>query len=125
MATGRKLKEMLTAKNMSAAELSRKTGIPATTIRSIITKDTTPKIDTVYKIAAALECSVRDLIDAKTKDDHLIFDTPEEFDAYHDSILDDIYINKLRVPALKLNESGRETLLTTAEAMAANEDMTK
>ena len=43
MGFGKKLKQLLDEKSVSVADLSRKTGIPRTTLYSIISRDSTPK----------------------------------------------------------------------------------
>ena len=68
MATGNILKEQLKERNWTAAKLAELSGIPATTIRSIITKNTTPNADTLYAIAAVFGCPIDALIDKEAFD---------------------------------------------------------
>ena len=138
MTRGDLIKEKRIEKGLSLLQLGRKIGILDTTLRKYEKGERTPKLETLEKIAAGLECSVRDLIPVVVKDDGLYFDNKEDSDAYHISLLNDAvqigaqkiradeqYIEKLRVPALKLNETGRKVLLDNAETLAANEEMTK
>lgn len=119
-------------------EIDPESKISETTIGKYENNIRNPKHETLELIAAGLGCSVRDLIPVVVKDDGLYFDNKEDSDAYHISLLNDAvqygaqkiradeqYIEKLRVPALKLNETGRKVLLDNAEALAANEEMTK
>ena len=50
MGFGKKLKQLLDEKSVSVADLSRKTGIPRTTLYSIISRDSTPKPGDVLAI---------------------------------------------------------------------------
>ena len=62
MGIGKSIGEKLKAQNKTAAWLSKKTGIPATTIRSMITNDSDPKTDNLKLMADALGCSIFELI---------------------------------------------------------------
>lgn len=64
------LKKLMKEKNMSMYKLSQDTGIPYTTINDICNKRTDIKkcnVDTVYKIAKALDTSIEDLIQSNTE----------------------------------------------------------
>ena len=58
-----KLKQIITSKNLTYRQLAELSGVPAATINRICTgKHDNPKIDTIKKIADALEVTVNDLI---------------------------------------------------------------
>lgn len=120
MITGKKIKELLNDLDMTAAELSRKTGIPATTLRSMMSKDTTPKIDTLEKIATALG---QDILDFVPLDEY----APYRFGKLQEQIqeYDQKYIEYLSKHALGLNHIGRITLLKAAMSMATDPDYTE
>ena len=61
MASGNKLKELIKEKNISVAELSRKTEISAQTLYSTINRDGNMSFETLKKIAAALNVSIYEL----------------------------------------------------------------
>ena len=64
MKIGDFLKIHLKKKNMSQAELARQTGIPATTISSLISRnDTNVSVDPLIKICKVLECDINEYID--------------------------------------------------------------
>jgi len=115
MGVGKNIGLRLGKDGKSAAWLSRQTGIPATTLRSIISKDTTPSYEKIRTIADALGCSVVDLMPVE------YFQEARQKDIEED---DRRYIDRLSVPALKLNDRGRKILLDNAEGMAANKDYT-
>lgn len=58
MGFGKKLKQLLDEKSVSVADLSRKTGIPRTTLYSIISRDSTPKPGDVLAISNALNIDI-------------------------------------------------------------------
>lgn len=58
-----KLKQIIKSKNLTYRQLAELSGVPAATINRICTgKHDNPKIDTIKKIADALEVTVNDLI---------------------------------------------------------------
>lgn len=62
MGVGRKIKEFLYYKNITVSELAELTGIPRTSLYSIISRDSTHiSLNTLHKIAAALDVSIYDL----------------------------------------------------------------
>lgn len=67
MGTGARIKELLEKDGKSVAWLARETGIPATTLRSAISKDRNNiSISTMNKIAQALGVTVKSLTDGAT-----------------------------------------------------------
>ena len=63
MAIGKRIGEVLKAQDKTAAWLSRETGIPATTIRSAISRDNSKfSYDSIKKICEALNISFSDLV---------------------------------------------------------------
>lgn len=93
--------------------------ISKTTIGKYENNIRNPKHETLELIAAGLGCSVTDLIPLGE-----ILNEAVQYGAQKIRA-DEQYIEKLRVPALKLNETGRKVLLDNAETLAANEEMTK
>lgn len=67
MSIGAKIKETLAYDGKSVAWLSRETGIPATTLRSALSKEDGDNISVkmLYKISNALDVSLSDLSDGK------------------------------------------------------------
>lgn len=120
MITGKRIKEMLSDLNMTAAELSRKTGIPATTLRSMMSKDAVPKFDTLEKIASALE---RDILDFVPMDEYAPYKMRQLQDQLQE--YDREFIEYLSKHALELNHIGRVTLMKAAMSMAADPDYTE
>lgn len=69
MGIGTKIKELLLFKGISVKELSEKTGIPASTIYSIIKRDNnTVQTDILIKMANVLDVPVDDLMSTITWD---------------------------------------------------------
>lgn len=65
MKIGDFLKIHLKKKHMSQAELARQTGIPATTISSLISKNNSDvPVETLIKVCRALECDINEYIDS-------------------------------------------------------------
>ena len=125
MGVGKRIGEMLKSQERTAAWLAREIGITPTTLRSMISNDSKVDALLINKIAIALGCSVRDLIPTGEKNGLTTFESSEDYDAYRQSLIDDIYMSELRVPALKLNDTGRKILLDNAETMASNKDLLK
>lgn len=50
---------------MTQAELSKKTGIPITTLSGYIRKKSTPNAETLEKLASALNVKISDIIDLR------------------------------------------------------------
>ena len=65
------IKKKLTAKNMTAAELERRTGIPHAVVNILHGRSKNPSIRTAQAIAKELGCSVEDLF-AEEQDAHII-----------------------------------------------------
>lgn len=60
---GSKIKDLLDSQGLRVTDLSRKTGIPVNTLYSMLNRDqTNEKIETLSKIADALEISLSDLL---------------------------------------------------------------
>ncbi len=56
------IKKHLTAQNMTAAELERRTGIPHAVVNILHGRSKNPSLKTVQAIAKELNCSVEDLL---------------------------------------------------------------
>lgn len=62
------LKKERLKKGITQIELSEKSGVKQSIISNIETGDTkNPRIDTVYRLAAALGCKLDDLVEAEEK----------------------------------------------------------
>ncbi len=61
MGYGQNLKEILDRKGMTVKELARQTGIAATTLYSIIQRDTSIRFDTALKIANILDIPINSI----------------------------------------------------------------
>ncbi len=63
MGVGKRIKEILERKNMTVASLSESTGIPSTTLYSMIKRDKDDeKFDTLMKIGKAINVSLAELV---------------------------------------------------------------
>lgn len=131
MTTAELLKKKRTDLGLSLKQLEKKCGIRDTTLRKYENGDRNPKIETLEKIAAALGCHAGDLVAYEIKGDYRLYMTGEEFDLANAAITaavekeDREYIEKLSVPALKLNKVGRDILLDHAENLSSHEDLTR
>lgn len=66
--SGARLKELLAARKMTQAELSRRAGVSTTTIRRLRNGKSRPRARTLERLAAALKVSVADLSDGDPRD---------------------------------------------------------
>ena len=72
------INEILYKKNMSMYALSKKSGVPNTTIRNICSGKTTLRkcsVDSLYKISKALDVTIEDLIEGEDKLNTIDYDT--------------------------------------------------
>lgn len=121
MGIGNRIGELLKNQSRTAAWLSRETGIPATTLRSMISRDSDrADIETIGKIAAALGCPVTELISPQEYYSRGMAELQKELKK-----ADEEYIDTLSRPALELNHIGRIALLKAAYSMAADPDYTE
>ena len=67
MGFGTKLKRLLTARGKTVVWLAEESGIPSTTLYSIIKRDNQPKFDTVERIANAIGVNVSLLLQGAPK----------------------------------------------------------
>lgn len=131
MTTGEVLKEKRLQKGLSLLELSRLCGIRDTTLRKYENGDRNPKIETLEKIAKAYGCTVVELLATGEKNGILTFESGEHFEVARKDLdnrinaEDNAYIAKLRIPALKLNDAGRDLLLNDAEKYAKIKELTE
>lgn len=58
-----KIKDFLNKKEISQYELAKRMSIPAHHVTNMVKPDFNPTFKTLQKIAQALECKIRDLID--------------------------------------------------------------
>lgn len=121
--------------SLSLRQLSELCGIRDTTLRKYENGDRNPKIETLAKIAKALNCNVIELMPPPNEGEIVAAFTDEngnttiERDMLYDldnvqKAIDDAYIDKLRVPALKLNQKGRDLLFNQAELYTTMDDFT-
>lgn len=121
MTTGELIKKRRLDLGMTQKKLGEKCGIADSAVRKYESGKVKPKLEMLTNIANALGCTVVDLLATGEKDGKPTFATGADFDAALKSIADkinaedDAYIEKLRVPALKLNWRGRKLLLDQAE----------
>ena len=130
---GKAIKEKRKEKNITQAKLADAVGVSQSTIGKYETGDNIPSFEMVKKIAKALGTNAFVLLgeeeSQKLSTDEILAvaeDVRKQRDAYVIEHAEDIdYIKRLRVPALKLNDLGRQLLLDNAESMAANTELTK
>lgn len=68
MLLGEFLKKHMDAKNMSFAELSRRSGVPASTLRSMVTRNNERvSIDSLLDICNVLGCDINEYVDSIDK----------------------------------------------------------
>lgn len=67
MPTGLKIKEIRTKKGLTQKQLSEKCNMYESQIRKYENGQANPKMETLQKIATALECNISDLLDDLTK----------------------------------------------------------
>ena len=67
MGFGELLKDKLAEKHMTVAELSKVSGIPASTLYAVIRRDSTMKLETIANIAHCLEMDMAELIPPEEK----------------------------------------------------------
>lgn len=60
-----KMLELMATQDINQANLAKKTGLNTLTISHIISEKSTPKQDTIAKIALALGCQYTDLVKTK------------------------------------------------------------
>lgn len=129
MTTGELIKEKRIALGWTQLKLSEKTGIINSTIGKYERGTLKPKLETLEKIAAALGCPVGDLIGYEIKNGLRTYENGRSFDLAYSAAIehakksDREYIERLSVPALKLNTLGRKVLLDTAESLTDNKDL--
>ena len=64
-AVARRIKELLTERNMTAYQLFKASGVPQSTISTILSvQTTTVKLSTLYDICAGLGIEIKDFFDA-------------------------------------------------------------
>lgn len=116
MGIGKRIGEQLKKQNKTAAWLARQLEIPATTIRSMISRDSNKMdIDFINDVVQALDCRLSDI---------LPFDEWENFFQESSKQIDDEYIGKLSEIAVKLNHQGRKVLIEMAVHMSHDNDYT-
>lgn len=126
-----RIKEVRKEKGMKQSELAEKLGITRQGVSSIENSDSVT-LNTLEKVANALGCYVHELIEAtETANGFLAFNSPEEFDAYRQSILkniDDVEHSKLDMlieNASRLNDTGVMLLTAISHVLSTAEELTK
>lgn len=127
MGYGKKLQEILESKNTNVRKLSFYTGIPATTLYSIIKRDGNIRLDYAIRISDALNINIRDITDS-------IIDFPSDFSSNptisHASrkILESLnekdfsLIYELLSNFYILDNDGREQILTLVNCMKKQQE---
>lgn len=135
-----RIKEIREYKGITQKELAQKIGVTRQAISSMENSDSLTQA-TLIKISNALDTPLYYLIfedfelpqnvenETKSNQQHKMLQDRlyEQIDRYYKDLetADTAYIKKLSVPALKLNDLGRKLLFDNAEALAANEELTK
>lgn len=135
-----RIKEIREYKGITQKELAQKIGVTRQAISSMENSDSLTQA-TLIKISNALDTPLYYLIfedfelpqnvenETKSNQQHKMLQDRlyEQIDQYYKDLetADTAYIKKLSVPALKLNDLGRKLLFDNAEALAANEELTK
>lgn len=139
-----RIKEVRKEKGITQQQLADRLHVSRQAISKLENGDNVT-VDTIKKVAEALDCPVmlllidkNDAVEATlylVSDEDLSFDSDpslkerfeKKIDQYYKYLetTDTAYIKKLSIPALKLNDLGRKLLLDNAEALAANEELTK
>lgn len=135
-----RIKEIREYKGITQKELAQKIGVTRQAISSMENSDSLTQA-TLIKISNALDTPLYYLIfedfelpqnvenETKSNQQHKMLQDRlyEQIDRYYKDLetADTAYIKKLSIPALKLNDLGRKLLLDNAEALAANEELTK
>ena len=134
-----KIKDIRKEKGLTQAQLAKLLGITPQGVSKIEASENV-RIDTLQKVAAALDCNLFDLLgfDALEVGETLEITaengaitginrlTEKDRAAAQDQEQKDTaYINRLAVPALKLNDTGRDLLLNDAEKYAKIKELTE
>lgn len=107
MAIGKRIKEILDKKDLTVVELSKRSGIPVTTLYSMIKRDKeNEKLETIWKISDALEVGVADIIDIV---DYSLKESDKitEKYGYAARVLPSLKYDKLLDEFDKLNDTGQ------------------
>lgn len=89
------IKRQLHAKNMTAAELERRTGIPHAVVNILHGRSKNPSIKTAQAIAKELGCSVEELLGAETKAENPVWDA-QLYSQACSAVLAQIQISKIQ-----------------------------
>lgn len=127
-----RIKEVRKEKGLTQAKLAERLEMTPQGVSFIENSDSVT-LNTLEKVASALGCYAYELIATGEKDGLMTFDSGEAFDAYVDSLLkhnDDNrdfldYMKRLREPASKLNDIGRDDLYNYAEYLTTKKELTR
>lgn len=140
MNIGKSIKEKRKDKKMTQAELARAVRVSQSTIGKYETGENSPSYEMLEKIANVLECGLIDLlgVDRLKKGELLEVKTvsglikevntlsgQDAEDTIKQIELDADYFKRLAVPALQLNDTGRDLLLSDAEKYAKIKELTE
>ena len=121
MLIGQKLREIREAKKMSQVEISEATGLVQPYVSRVENGHTVPAIETLEKLARALECPLYQLFydgEEPPKLPNLPKGKSSDDIAWGSSGKDARYLNKLRRLLSKSDEADRKLLLHMAQKMA-------
>lgn len=124
MAFGKDLKEALEEQRRTVAWLSRKTGIPKTTLYSIIKRDSNTDLATVASIAAALSLPLSDFIDSWNLEDISSKDDRSGLNNAHEAIetiYDDMIHSDLQILAYVFQCNGKKALTDLLGNLSEND----
>ena len=100
---GQNVKQKRTALGISQNQLAKKAGISQASLNALESKTNNPSVETVFLLAAALDCTVSELLGEQRDGVTLLTDRQQQ--------LLDIFA--------QLNESGKQLLLQQAESILA------
>ncbi len=110
MGVGKRIKEILERKNMTVASLSESTGIPSTTLYSMIKRDKDDeKFDTLMKIGKAINVSLAELV-GEGNMVHYVDDVNKDL-----GVLD--WSDELEKELSKLNSDGKKKAIELIELL--------
>jgi len=121
MVIGDRLREMREGKKLSQGDIERRTGLLRCYISRVENGHTVPAIETLEKLARALECPLYQLFydgEAPPQLPNLLKGKSSDDIAWGSSGKDARYLNKLRRLLGKSKEGDRKLLLHMAQKMA-------
>lgn len=131
-----RIKEVRKEKGLTQAQLAERLGVTPQGVSSIENSESVT-LNTLKKVADALGCAnyIELLLPRHSEgkftlyiDEHgtvVLKEIEDSNELEEQEAIDEAYINKLAVPALKLNNTGRELLFKDAKKYAAIKELTE